>query len=119
MTNFCDECLTVIMFKADWCGHCKTMFPIFEKVAEKMEARKIAHTFVFEQTDPKHTKVMSQFNIKGYPTILVYKCNQDKYVQYTGPKSVEKLTEFIMKHYDEPNETSVTGFEESIYNVQF
>lgn len=56
----------IIDFYADWCGPCKMLSPIFEKLSKKYENR---IDFYKVDTD-KEQDVASVFGIKSLPTIL-------------------------------------------------
>lgn len=65
----------VIDFFATWCGPCKKMAPIVEKLAEKYDGQII----VGKMDVDDNPTVTSQFGIRNIPTILFFKNGQVVY----------------------------------------
>lgn len=66
---------------APWCGHCKALEPIYKELAEKLSYMSEKLTIAkFDGTANEHQKV----NIKGFPTIRLYKPNQPEPVDFDG-----------------------------------
>ncbi len=64
--SFRGERPAIIDFYADWCGPCKMLSPIFEKLSKKYENR---IDFYKVDTD-KEQDVASALGVKSLPTIL-------------------------------------------------
>ena len=65
--------VTLIDFYADWCGPCKVMKPIFEKVAPDYEGR-----VEFKKVDVEEdTEQAAKFGIMSIPTFVVMKDEQE------------------------------------------
>lgn len=69
--NFTSEVLeskNVVMvdFGAEWCGPCKVLEPIMEKVAEE------ASFVVFKVDVDDCPNLASRFKVRGVPTVLVF-----------------------------------------------
>ena len=59
----------LVDFYADWCGPCKMMAPIVEKLAEELEGKaKVGKINVDENQD-----LAMEYNIMSIPTILIFK----------------------------------------------
>ena len=83
----------VIDFWAEWCGPCRMMTPIVEKLAEEFEGKAaIGKCNVDEEDD-----VVSNYMIRSIPTIVIVKGGQvvDKQV---GACSEKELREKIEKY---------------------
>ena len=56
----------IIDFYATWCGPCKALSPILEKVAEKYEC----NIYVYIVDVDKESELSQVFNIRSVPTLL-------------------------------------------------
>jgi len=61
----------VVDFYADWCGPCKIMAPVFEKVASKMSGVKFAKLNVDGSQD-----IAQRFGVMSIPTTIAFKNGQ-------------------------------------------
>ena len=85
---------------ANWCGYCKTLNPIWEKVIEDPRLKKIK--FVdFEANEPEKLKAFkaksanhSKLTYSGYPTIFKY--YNGKYHYYSGPHKQSNIKNWIL-----------------------
>ena len=85
------EGITVVDFYADWCGPCKMLNPILERLSEKVEA-KICKVNVDESRE-----LAQQFGVKGIPFLVVMK--DGKMVEESvGLKDEAMLLEMIGRH---------------------
>ena len=58
----------VVDFWAEWCGPCKMMAPVFEKLADEYEGK-----LKFAKVDvDSNQKSAGQYGIRGIPTLLVF-----------------------------------------------
>ena len=56
----------IIDFYATWCGPCKALSPILEKIAEKYEGK----IYVYKIDVDKESELSQVFNIRSVPTLL-------------------------------------------------
>jgi thiol-disulfide isomerase/thioredoxin len=64
----------LVLFYADWCGHCQKVKPDWEKAAggvNKPDDKKMIMVNCGEGTD-QDQKVMKKYNVDGYPTIIKF-----------------------------------------------
>lgn len=83
----------LIIFHADWCGHCKKFLPIFEEISKNDQLSK-AFSFI-KVTCNANSDICQSFNISKYPTLKVFLNG----VEYSSEPSREKaeLEEFLYK----------------------
>jgi protein disulfide-isomerase-like protein len=79
-----------VLFYAKWCGHCKVLHPDWNKAAKQAnkDGKRMLKVNVGENT-PEHKKLMNQYNIKGFPTIIIFKDGIP--TEYNGPRNVDAL----------------------------
>lgn len=84
----------LVDFYATWCGPCKMMSPIIDKISESMEGK----AKVFKVDVDKESKLAQQYRIMSVPTLLLFK-NGDVAEQVTGavaqPVLEEKLNSLL------------------------
>lgn len=63
----------LVLFYADWCGHCQKVKPEWEKAASAInkDEKKMIMVNCGEGTD-EDQKVMKKYNVDGYPTIIKF-----------------------------------------------
>ena len=84
-----DNKTTVILFKADWCGHCNHFKPTWEKVSELYNKK---FNFVVYDAD-KQTDKFKEYKVDAFPTVLVK--NGSNVVPYDGDRSIGDLNDFL------------------------
>ncbi|KOB75632.1 Protein disulfide-isomerase [Operophtera brumata] len=80
----------LVEFYAPWCGHCKQLVPIYDKLAEHFESDEDVVIAKIDATvnELEHTKITS------FPTIKLYtKDNQVK--DYNGERTLDGMTKFV------------------------
>ncbi len=63
----------LVLFYADWCGHCKKIKPVWEKAAKNVNAKenRMIKVNCGEGSD-KDQEIMKKYKIDGYPTIIKF-----------------------------------------------
>jgi thiol-disulfide isomerase/thioredoxin len=67
---------TIVMFQADWCGHCKNAKPHFQRSAEQLND--VAHATVdcSGKLEPHFQRLADRagrlFGVQGFPTFKVF-----------------------------------------------
>lgn len=71
------EEVSVLYFSAAWCGPCKMMAPILDKLSEEIN--------IYKVDVDKDKELAEKFKIQGVPTIMImnYEENTKKFVGYT------------------------------------
>jgi thioredoxin 1 len=80
----------LIDFTATWCGPCKTLAPIVEKVANEFEGKlKVGKVDVEAAPD-----VAAKCGVKNVPSLVVFRGGQ-KTGHHTGMMTRDKLVKFV------------------------
>lgn len=83
--------LTVLDFGADWCGPCKVLAPVVDKVSK--EFQEIEITYIDVDTDQDTTKT---YNVRSVPTLIFCKDGVAQF-QTVGAISEEKVRDSFTK----------------------
>jgi thiol-disulfide isomerase/thioredoxin len=83
--------ILVELFRAEWCGHCKSFVDVWEKLINELPGvtfKKYEHT----TENDKEKKEFEKNNINSFPTIIITTQNKQ---QYKGERTFEAIKEFI------------------------
>uniref|UniRef100_A0A6C0J4M4 Thioredoxin domain-containing protein n=1 Tax=viral metagenome TaxID=1070528 RepID=A0A6C0J4M4_9ZZZZ len=83
----------LMLFKAEWCGHCKNFIPVWNTLKNNTSLNKKFNFITYDSE--KDSKVVSKLNIRGYPTLLIKK--NDTVTEYNGARDFEYLNEYLNK----------------------
>jgi|TARA_B110000114_G_C14991394_1_gene356756 thiol:disulfide interchange protein len=61
----------LVLFYANWCGHCKTMKPEWDKASQEIGEEKMIKLDVGDGK-PEQKLMMEKYGVQGFPTILVF-----------------------------------------------
>jgi thiol-disulfide isomerase/thioredoxin len=59
---------TYVLMFADWCGHCQTYKPFWQKLAKL--ANKMANMAAVQDTQQENVPTLKEAALNGYPTVL-------------------------------------------------
>ena len=93
--GFSSASKSVIICKADWCGHCKKAAPEFQKLmsASPITLKDGSKVTVKILDADKDKAEMSQYGVKGFPTVLII--NDGVTTEYPGKRTANDITEFL------------------------
>jgi thiol-disulfide isomerase/thioredoxin len=80
----------VILFKADWCTHCKNFLPIWNNIQSNHDLKNI--NFITYDADVNKNEI-DVFKISGFPTLLMK--NGTQLLEYSGDRDIASVTAFI------------------------
>ena len=94
-SNFDQEVLksdvpVLVDFTATWCGPCKQLAPIIDKVADELEGKvKVGKLDIDEART-----IAQRYGIRSVPTVMVFK-GGEKAAQHVGLTTRDKLVQLI------------------------
>lgn len=89
----------LVMYYADWCGHCKRAKPQLE--AAKSEYKGKVKIIMLNAEEPEHASLLKQEDVQGFPTIRYYKSGmpvagkKSDYEEYNGERTKEDFLTFL------------------------
>ena len=84
---------SIVCFHANWCGHCQQLNPEWDIMVKNLKNKNLYG--LLARIEAKNLdKAECDKDIKGYPTIRVFK-NGTKHKDYSGKREAKELTEFV------------------------
>lgn len=80
---------TIIDFWAEWCGPCRMLGPILDKLAEENPTIQVVKVDV-----DSNSELSAQYGIKSIPSVHIYK-NGVETSRFVGAKSKEDILKLI------------------------
>lgn len=79
---------TMVLFYADWCGHCKTLKPVWNEAAKKAntDGKRMVMIDVGGKSAEQQA-LIDKYEIDGFPTILVFQNGNPQ--PYSGKRDVD------------------------------
>lgn len=80
-----DDKVELMLFKAEWCGFCKSFQPVWNTLKQNY-----GNKYTFTTYDSEADKdIFKKWEIKGYPTLIIN--NKGKILDYNGPREMEDM----------------------------
>ncbi|KAL8914239.1 MAG: hypothetical protein Q9171_001110 [Xanthocarpia ochracea] len=84
----------LVEFFAPWCGHCKSLAPVYEELAQHFDFAR--DKVVIGKVDAdEHKDLGRKFGVQGFPTLKWFDGKSDKPEDYNGGRDLESLSSFI------------------------
>ena len=83
-----------LKYYAPWCGHCKKLAPVWEKVADNLVNSDV-EIAIFDATA---NEAENQWAVKSYPTLVYYPRGADKAgVKYDGKRDEASILQWLQE----------------------
>lgn len=80
---------------APWCGHCKQLAPVYEKLAKRFATVDSVVIAKMDGTENEHPDIEAQ----GFPTLLFFPAEEgSKAIPYDGKRTLAGFTKFLKEH---------------------
>jgi protein disulfide isomerase family A protein 3 len=90
----------LIEFYAPWCGHCKSLAPKYEELAQKLAGEE---SIVIAKMDATANDVPPQYEVQGFPTLyFASKNNKQNPRKYEGGREVDDFVKYLAKESTDP-----------------
>lgn len=87
---------TFVAFHAPWCGHCKKLMPLWQKLHDDYKNDAVVTIGSVDCT--VHRNLCEENEIKGFPTIKAFVNGNPVGKMHSGGRSEEILRDFIAEH---------------------
>jgi protein disulfide-isomerase A6 len=84
-----------VVFTASWCGHCKNLKPSWEELANVFAHDDDVIIAEVSITDSPADELKSRFDIRGFPTILSFKANDPKVIEFASGRDINGLVGWV------------------------
>lgn len=83
-----------VMYYANWCGHCKTTKPEFQKLLDSYQGP--VKILMIDAEAEEHKDLVKSQDIKGFPTIRYYPNGLDSsYSEYNGDRQSDSFLSYL------------------------
>lgn len=88
----------LVEFYASWCGHCKSLAPVYEKVGQAFDGEK--GVLVAKIDADKHRSIGERFGVQGFPTIKFFPAGasgslESQAEDYNGGRDEQAFIDFL------------------------
>ncbi len=84
----------LVEFYAPWCGHCKTLAPVWEELAANF-AHAESQIVIARLDADEHKSLGRKHGVQGFPTIKYFNGRDDKAEDYSKGRDLDSLVDFV------------------------
>lgn len=85
---------TLVDFYATWCGPCRTMHPILDRLAATLGER--VTILRYDIDDPQNAELVAEHSVRSVPTIVIYRAGRVVW-RGSGVVSADHLADIIAR----------------------
>ncbi len=90
-----NEDVSILQFSASWCGPCKVLKPIMEKLSDEFKDK---GNFYYADIDENAINTATSIaNVRGVPTVVVYKKGQE-IARKVGGLPEQQMRDFLKEN---------------------
>lgn len=104
-----------IKFYAPWCGHCKNLAPLFDKLPEDSQIQ-AAEARVGRVDCTKERGICERFGVQSYPTLKVVAAG--RFYDYASRREIPDMVKFVISGYKTEFSEPVLSMSEFIAQKQ-
>lgn len=104
----------LVEFYAPWCGACKNLAPIYDKLAAKYAKLKGGDSLIVAKMNAVANDLPESLNfeLRAYPTIKFFKAGSKEPVEYEGDHSLKAFIDFLNQHSTKLNNVQLEKAEQ-------
>jgi len=85
----------LVEFYAPWCGHCKSLAPVYEKLANVYAADKGVVIAKLDADQAAHKDLAQKYGVTGFPTLKWFPKNNKEGDSYSSGRDLPAFVKFI------------------------
>jgi len=91
----------LVEFYAPWCGHCKQLAPIWDKLGEKYAD----HAKIVIAKMDSTANELEDIKVQGFPTIKLFKAGSNEVVDHNGERTEAGFSKFLEEQSEAASDT--------------